>query len=314
MFLKAGYYHSFVPNTYLAKPGLSPSYLVPARRGAVYLVRFFTVSGLVLMLPFCLFALVKNKNRYAGVYLSALVLAQLAFIIFVGGDVLRFDRFTVPFTPFLLALALMGFVTIRFRRLSLAAAWICVGLIILVNGERMHRALDKRCYHDWMHARVHRQIGLLLADILPSDASIVLNEVGAMSYYSGLKSIDMIGLTEATVGRIIFESYQRFGVSGSEWSKLKIADHLMSRNPTCVVVPAYGKIDPGRIDPPNDLLDPIWAGVYEHPKLAARYHCAFSVSIHDTKHLYFYLLKEIECNTAALADFSSTPCMTIQTY
>lgn len=311
--LKMDYYHSLLPNTYLAKPGLSFSYLVPLQRGVFYLIRFFTVSGLALMLPFWILAVFKSKARYTVVFLSVLVLTQLAFILFVGGDVLRFDRFTVPLMPFLLTLALLGLGGIRWERLATTAAWVCVAVMVVLNGERIHRALGKQCYHDWMHARAHKQIGFLLADLLPPQSSVVVNEIGAISYYSGFKSIDMIGLTEATVGRLIYESYQRFGVSGSEWSSPKIADHLLSLRPTCVVVPAYGEVEPSAA-PSVDLMHPIWAAVYEHDALKKLYRLVFSARVNDNKLLYFFVLNGVDCDAARLERFPDVDCLEIHPY
>jgi len=318
--LKAGYFQSVVPNTYLAKPGMSFSYFAPAFRGAFYLVRFFLKSGLVLLLPFCVIALTNKRVRYAGVYLTAVVATQLAFIVFVGGDVLRFDRFTVPFLPFLLAVALIGFIRldalsrVRTRALSTWTAWFCVGLVIVLNGGRIHVALQKHCLHDWMHSRTHRQIGMLLAETLGPEASIVVNEVGAISYYSKLTSIDMLGLTEATVGRFVYESYQRYGRSDSDWSTAGISAHLYSRRPTCVVVPSLGEIDPTRFEPVGDLMHPIWDAVYTHPDLALLYRCAFSVRIHGRKHLYVFVLKDAKFDPAPLFSLPDLDCMQVKTF
>jgi hypothetical protein len=269
---------------------------------------------LAVLLPFCVFALIHKKKRYVCNYLAAVVVTQLAFIIFVGGDILRFDRFTVIFTPFLLALALLGFSRMRSPRLSAGVAWVCVLLMVVLNGERVNRALEKYCYHDWMHAQTHRRVGKLLAELLPTDASVVVNEVGAIAYYSGLKAFDMIGLTDATVGRIIYESYQRYGTSGSEWCSGRISEFLLSINPTCVIIPAYGVIDPERFDQSGGLMHPIWAGLYTHSDLAERYKCAFAVTIHDQKHLYFFIANDVEYDDAVLTPLPGVRCMNLKTY
>ena len=103
-------------------------------------------------------------------------------------------------------------------------------------------------------------------------------------------------------------------MSGSDWSKSKIADHLLARDPSCVIVPAYGIFDPHRADPPGELMHPIWPGVYEHPAFKDRYRCVFSASIHDTKHLYFFVAKEIECEPPDSEFDSSTQCLTVHVY
>lgn len=317
--VKAGYYGAVLPNTYLAKPGAGPDYLDPLWRGVLYLVRFFLVSGLALILPFCAIAFSDARRRYTCSFVGAVAATQLVFIVLVGGDVLRFDRFTVPFTPFLLALALAGFIRldslarIRSRKLSLAGAVVCAVVIAGLNGGRVYLATQKYCIHDWMHARIHREVGRYLRQNLPSGASLVTNEVGAIAYTSGLEVYDMIGLTDSTVGNLLYQSYQRFGVSGSSYSVPRIADYLMSKNPDCIVLPAYGAIDPGSFRPVGDLMHPIWEGLFVHPDLAQRYRCAFSVRIHDSKYWYFYFRRD---NAAPAGRFDGPApgrCLTVQT-
>ncbi len=292
--LKASYYGSVVPNTYLAKPGAGAGYLKPLWRGWTYITRFFVVSGLVSTLPFCAIAFADKRRRYTCVFLGSLVVAQLAFVVFVGGDVLRFDRFTVPFTPLLLAVALIGFVRlattkpIRLRGFSMAAALVCAALMVGLNGGRVQRVLNKVCYHDWMHAQVQRRIGAYLREALPPDASIVVNEVGAIAYETGMITHDMIGLTDATVGRILYESYHRYGVSGSEWSVPRIADYLLSKQPNCVIIPSYSRIEPDVHEAVGRRMHPIWEGVFTHPDMARHYRCGLSIRIHDRKYWYVY--------------------------
>jgi hypothetical protein len=316
--IKFAYYGEILPNTYYAKPGASLDYLLPLWRGTYYLVRFFLVSGTVLLLPFCAIAFTDRGRRYTTIFLTSLVAAQLAFIVFVGGDVLRFDRFTLPFTPFLPALALLGFIRldalarVRARRLSMGAAVFCVALMAGLNAGRVGLALKKLCYHDWMSARVHRSVGSYLGDALGADASIVVNEVGAIAYESRLVTHDMIGLTDAAVGRILYESYMRFGDSGTPWSVPRIADYLMSKSADCVVVPSYGEVNPDDHEPVGDLMHPVWEGVFVHPELARNYHCAFWIRIHDRKYWYVYIRDGVELDPAAGSALASGPCMSVR--
>jgi len=316
---KASYYGALLPNTYLAKPGASIGYLQPIWRGAFYLVRYFLVSGLVLLLPFCAIAFSVRRRRYACSLIGALVTAQLAFIVFVGGDVLRFDRFTVPIIPMLFALALAGFVRldalsrVRSRRLSMAAAVFCVTLMVGLNTGRVAIAIQKTCIHDWMHARVHRVFGEFLGEALPG-GSVVVNEVGAIAYESGLVTCDMIGLTDAEVGRILYESYHRYGDSGTPWSVPRIADYLLSRNASCIVVPSYGPVTVGAGAPPAGLMHPIWEGVFTHGTLAKRYRCWFRLRIHEGKYWNVFIRNDITdpgADPSALA-LTGAPCMTIE--
>lgn len=311
------YYHALVPNTYLAKPGASLAYPEPIWRGAHYLARFFLVSGLFVMLPFCAIAFARRPTRYACFYLSSLAGAQLAFIVFVGGDVLRFNRFTVPVLPVLLAVALVGFIRwdsltrVRSPRLALLTAGLCVALMAGLNGGRVYKARSKYCLHDWMHATVHRRVGEALGKALDPDASVVVNEVGAIAYESRLLCYDMIGLTDRAVAGLIYESFQRDGVSASPRSARQIAEYLFSREPTCVVVPATGAIDPTRHERAADRLHPIWEAVFTHPDLAEHFRFVLSVRIHDRKYWYIFVRKDAPFDSAPLRGLPGPRCLAV---
>jgi hypothetical protein len=295
---KSAYYGAVLPNTYFAKPGVGVGYLAPLARGFRYLARFFLVSGLVVLLPACAIAFADARRRRACVFIASFVAAQVAFIVLVGGDVLRFHRFTVPFAPFLLAIALVGFVRLeaalrlRSRRPAVGVAVICVAVIASLNGGRVVLAKKKYCQHDWMHAQAHRRIGAFLRDALPENAAIVVNEVGAMAYESGLVTHDMLGLTDSTVSRILYQSLRRYGEAENSWSVPQIVDYLMSKDPDCVVVPAYGEANPSTHEPVVGLMHPIWEGLFTHAELVRRYRCALCLQINDRKYLYFYLRKD----------------------
>ncbi len=311
------YYGALVPNTYLAKPGASMAYPAPIWRGTQYLARFFLISGLFVMLPFCAIAFAHRPARHACVYLSSMVGAQLAFIVFVGGDVLRFNRFTVPLLPMLLAVALVGFIRwdsvtrVRSPRLALFTAGLCVALMAGLNGGRVYLARSKYCLHDWMHATVHRRVGEALGRALDPGASVVVNEVGAIAYESRLLCYDMIGLTDRTVAALIYESFQRDGVSASASSAREIADYLFSREPTCVLIPATGAIDPARHEKAADRLHPIWEAVFTHPDLTEHFRFVLSVRIHEHKYWYIFVRNGAPFDSAPLRGLSGPRCLAV---
>ena len=313
--VKASYYGAVLPNTYLAKPGAQIGYLQPLWRGVRSLVRFHIVGGLALLLPFCAVAFADRQRRYACIFIASLVSAQLVFIIMVGGDVLRFNRFTVPFFPFVLALSLIGLIRVaslgptRWRKVALAASVVCVAIMAALNVGRAVLAQEKSCQHDWMHARVHRAVGTFLGRTLPAGSSVVVNEVGAIAYESGLVVHDMIGLTDATVGGIVYQSYRRFGDAATPWSIPLIADYLMSKNSACVIVPAYAPLESD-----GQPMHPIWEGVHEHDAMARNYHCWFRLRINEGKYWYFYIRKDIGAPAGpppAMSPSPDLPCATV---
>jgi hypothetical protein len=308
------YYGSLVPNTYWAKPSTTIWLTKPLLRGVRYLLRYFVVSGLVLLIPIVVLAFFRAERvRYTVRYLLGLLAVQMAFIVWVGGDVLRFDRFTVSFHPILLALVLAGAVsweaTRGKRALLRMAVWGGVAAALLLNTARIYRAESKYCIHDWMHARFHANLGRALARMLPPDATLVFNEVGAVPYYSGLVTYDMIGLTDKTVGSIIFESFREYGTAATDMCRRSISDYLFSMNPTCVILPSYGPIDLVDFSTGEEEFHPIWYGIYTHPKLRSDYRADFSVSHSEHKWLNVFVRKDITLDHGPLEQVAAPECV-----
>jgi hypothetical protein len=309
------YYQSIVPNTYWAKPSTTVGFTHPLVRGLKYLARYFIVSGLVLMLPMAVLAFLGKGVRYTVYYLGALLVVQLAFITWVGGDVLRFDRFSVAFHAVLLALVLAGLVRWEAsrgkRRLLRIAVWGAVIAAVGLNGARIQRANSKYCIHDFMHAHFHARLGEALDEMLPRDATLVFNEIGAVPYYTGRITLDMIGLTDKTVASIVFESYQRWGTTETEFCRRGISDYLLQQDPECVILPSWGPIDTDVYNSPAENFHPIWYGIYQHPVLRSEYRADFSIEHSPRKFLHVFLRRDISVDHAALEWVREPECVTV---
>jgi hypothetical protein len=293
------YFGGVVPNTYFAKPAASLHYLSPISRGLEYLGRFLGKSGVVFLLPFALVVPRDRKKRYAWLYLWALAGYQLFFIIVVGADVLRFDRFAVPLVPWLYALAAMGFLGFVegphergrvFARRMVAA---CVVLLVALNTARAVTAHRKYCVHDWMHSRAHRAIGRTLSEMVPPGGEIVANEIGAIRYYSHRPVVDMLGLTDETVSAICYRSFQTYGIGSSPWSAQAVTRYLLDRNPACVVLPSYEVLSLSEKTRYKETMHPLWHAILTAPDLEDRYRPVAYVKVHDAKFLYFFLRNDI---------------------
>jgi hypothetical protein len=317
MIIKSNYFGSLIPNTYYAKPGVSLHYLAPLSRGALYLVHFFLKSGYALLLPFALYPPRSALAAYVWRYMWSIVLMQLFFIIFVGGDILRFDRFTLPFIPFLLALSLMGFgaavqtVSKQLRLFLTRTVVTCLILICILNAVQVPVISKKYCYHDWMHANVQAEIGKLFKEALPADSKVVTNEVGAIAYYSDLPVIDMIGLTDKTVAHFIYESYMKYGIGGSEWSVTEIANYLLARNPDCIILPAYQPLTLGSTDANKDRMHLLWYAILANEKFNQAYRLGFMIKIHTLKYLYVFIERNITFQQPLPQQGSFMNCMDI---
>jgi len=303
-----GYYGSIVPNTAVAKPHAQPAYHEPLLRSVRYFSRFFMVSGLGLLAPFWWVA-IRRGPRYLVHYLGGLVLLQVAFIVLVGADVLRFDRFTVPIHALLIAIALVGAARWSARRPIVPRLFLLAAVVALaLNSVRVQRALDKTCIHDWMHARVHGALGEVLAEALPPDTWIVFNEVGALPYRASLPTIDMIGLTDPVTAEFVRRSYVDFGTSDTDWCGEQIAGYVFSRQPDCIILPSYRAIDFGADRAPADAFYAIWRQVYLHPEFKSGFKPLLSVRVHEHKYFSVFVREGLELNRLHLSPLERADC------
>jgi arabinofuranosyltransferase len=301
------YYGGFVPNTYFAKPPATLHYLSPITTGLQYLSRFLTQSGVVLMLVLALVIPQDQRKRYAWVYLWALAAYQIFFMVYVGADVLRFDRFTVPLAPWIYALAAMGLLGFvdgseeRGRRFTRRTAVVGVAILAALNAGQAARAHGRLCFHDWMHAHVHRAVGRMLGELVPPGAEIVANEVGAIRYHSRRPVVDMLGLTDKTVAEIRYRSFQEYGVGSSPWSVQAVTAYLLDRNPECIVLPSEGILSLDDKEKYRGTMHPLWYALLTAPGLDDRYRPVLYVEIHESKYLYIFLRSDIKFPPAHFA-------------
>ena len=203
------YYGDFLPNTYYLKMGSKTS----VEFGVSYLLEFFTSYWLVVILPF-LWQRVRAMSYGPLLQWRSLPLLTLAiwfvYILRTGGDFMEF-RFMVPVIPLLFlefALALDSYAANQ--RFKLAA------VVFLVAGSLYHRLnFDVFKGHDGLriesveNLREHMYgdqswigVGETLAELFPEkDLKIAVTAAGAVAYYSGLATLDMLGLNDRHVAR-----------------------------------------------------------------------------------------------------------------
>ncbi|UCH85165.1 MAG: hypothetical protein JSW50_05610 [Candidatus Latescibacterota bacterium] len=302
--LKQQYFGTVVPNTYFAKPGASIEYTEPLVRGVRYLGRFFGTSGVLLLLPFALTPPRAGENRYAWLYLWCFAIGQLGFIIFVGADVLRFDRFAVPLFPWLLVLAVLGA-----SRLASTARlkWgfiTALAVVVCLSGFRAHRAHSKYCEHDWMHARSHRAIGQFIGRMGAApdkQRAVVANEIGAVRYYSRRPVIDMLGLTDDTISAIRYQSFKTYGIGSSPWSAVSVCRYLLDRNPAYVLLPSSEPLSLDDRTRHRSTMHPLWYAILTEPRMESHYYPSCVFEIHKRKFLYLFVRNDILPETAPTA-------------
>lgn len=200
------YFGDLLPNPFYAKTGWSLEHL---RLGVAYAGDFLGAYGFwgisLVAGGACVLA---HRGRGVEARLLAIWLAWAAYVVLIGGDVLYQHRFWLHVLP--LGAVLLGRgVTELARRipgLAAPAARAAAGLVLAATlaGAGFLRnvpaALDRREAETGFVLNM-RQTGEWLHDNLPADATIATTTIGAISYYSGVRVIDMLGLTDREVAR-----------------------------------------------------------------------------------------------------------------
>jgi arabinofuranosyltransferase len=214
VFWKVSFYGELLPNTYWVKLGKDTL----LRNGIAYLGTFGLTYVLFAIPPVVLLA-VRRLSARVGlptlVVLCTPLLSWSVYLLRAGGDFMEF-RLMVPVIPVLMVLAAWLIVEL-FDSPTLRAA--CVAL--LLGASLLHAATFERSplRRPWIESvpglarwLVHPEYGWIgLGRYLGTHLAareggeppvrVALTPAGAIPYYSGLESVDMLGLNDRWVAR-----------------------------------------------------------------------------------------------------------------
>jgi arabinofuranosyltransferase len=202
---KLVYYGSLFPNPYYAKSGVGLEYIVSGLEYTWYFLRTTGVYGLILAVPLAALVIIKNHwTHYRLLYLYLFL--YMAYIIWVGGDVLKVYRFFVPVVPILCYLFVVSTVellaTLRQRQQAFAltlllAGGFSVGSYMLARGHVKAYWTAEQHITGKMHF-----MGTMLKKHMGNNFSLAASTIGMVGYQLlGHRVIDMLGLTDASIAR-----------------------------------------------------------------------------------------------------------------
>lgn len=225
------YYGDWLPNTFYAKAGGG---VHAAARGLGYLGEFFgRFGGWSLAAPLPLL-LIGNRRSWERTFI-VLLAAYLLYVVVVGGDSLPFFRFLVPAIPFFAILAIAGLDRLfSFRQGNVGGIRVIAFAVLLAlplygsfRGEAIEFLNDDRLRVE-LHWKV---IGAWLAEHADPDATIAVTTAGAIPYYSGLRTIDMLGITDREIAHRKMP-HMGEGLAGHEKHDMA---YVLSRKPTYIL-------------------------------------------------------------------------------
>ena len=252
------YYGSLFPNTYYAKVsggGLRLS-------GIKYVVDFFlSFGGVAFFLVCCVFFAYRRWKEYRTTYFLLLFGVSLAYFIYVGGDWMPSFRFFAPLLPiyFLCIQAGMQELYLLLRQsnrlLSVAASLTLIVVFWGNLGYSLYTTPPINTQNDG-----HFVIGHLLKEQAKPGDILAAIDIGAMAYFSRIRTIDYFGLTDAHIARTPVQDYH---FERAYWGRNSIRlksdiDYIMRHEPTFVEVNTANRptsaADAIPLDPFSDLM------------------------------------------------------------
>jgi arabinofuranosyltransferase len=227
------YYGFLLPNTFYAKTGGGLDHV---GRGLLYVRDFFVSPGGWVYL-FALVPLLLGRDRRAAAL--AVCAAWTGYVILVGGDGLAMYRFMVPIIPllFLLAAGGAGEITARLSARWGTRAGAAVLACIIVAGavSTFYPSISSPERDFVMEDRLRVQgnwvpIGKWLRGYARPGESLAVTAAGALPYYSGLYTTDMLGINDVHIAhRRMPEGGGR--IAGHEKYDM---DYVLGRRPTYI--------------------------------------------------------------------------------
>jgi hypothetical protein len=234
---RTAYYGDLLPNTFHAKVGLGAAQV---GRGVRYSLSFLIECGSWIAASIAL-GLVRARRETATRLLLAVTLPYLVYIVAVGGDFMPMYRFFVPVAGLLVMLLVAGLDALlearapasRAANASIAALMIAWSLACawpaFAGASFEYVRQDQREVETW------RRIGLWFRDHAARGESIALVPVGAVPFYSGLETIDLLGLNDRTIARSPVAN-PGAAPAGHERSD---AAYVLARRPTYILLGTY---------------------------------------------------------------------------
>lgn len=192
------YYGELLPNTFYAKVGFHAGQL---GRGYEYV--FAAARFYVVLLPAAALLPFSGAPRAWRSYALASLVGYGAFVLYSGGDPHPGFRIALPLVP--MAWLCLGTLLAEGAKHSRVGALVLWGALFVNDVAQGVPGLPKgSAYEHFRTDKVSecgKKIGRWLDEHAPPNALIATNTGGSIPYFSRRRSVDMLGLTDATIAR-----------------------------------------------------------------------------------------------------------------
>ncbi|HVP58319.1 MAG TPA: hypothetical protein VMU02_09490 [bacterium] len=229
------YYHDILPNPFYAKTGLSLEYV---KSGAAYFWTFlghYGLWGAVYLVPivFCRHLGPKAKLVLAVLY------GYSAYVILVGGDVLRVDRFFLPVVPFAYVVVALALASLHsaLNKAWKRSTWPFVPVVLALGFAAFSffwprsYVLSTRKYEVGLCSKM-AGYAEVLRHSFGDRFTLAASTIGAVSYFTDVTVIDMLGLTD----RYIAKHPETIPGLSSQWKERTFnSQYVLSRDPDVIL-------------------------------------------------------------------------------
>ncbi len=274
------YYQQFLPNTFYAK-GIATKYLLT--RGINSLNRFFFDQVLPVTVLSVFTVIHRRRERSLQLFLW-FVLIRSFFVLLSGEAWMGYYRFSTPMLPLLGILAADAIVMLH-RELKQCNASAYVTLPLFLAIFTILHGIEKSNKHHPMAQRyaiglqqAHIRLGITLRRYAPKNSVLACADAGALPYYSGLTTIDIMGLTDRHIAHL----------PGRHWEKTD-PTYILIRRPNFIVLSS-------KTSPPSGF-EPItnaFKVIYRSPIFQREYILWKVYRFHDQYFLWVFVKKD--CN------------------
>jgi hypothetical protein len=190
------YYGYLLPNTFYTKVGSSSQQVA---RGIVYFEDFLSPAFLICAIALVPFLTLRWFRAFRKLSLIPIALIiYSAYIVVVGGDIMPAFRFFTPLLPLLCIISGLALVSLPGPPKAVSVFTLIIGIGVVAYNVHQIRHDDHIHYKikiDQVAAR-GREVGIWLRLNSRSNAVLATNTAGSIPYYSKLKTIDMLGLSD----------------------------------------------------------------------------------------------------------------------
>lgn len=261
------YFGDLLPNTYYAKPPGAfggDSLLFPLG----YLRDFLTGTGAWLWLALGATLLPSRRARPAVAAMLLIVAVEVALVLHARGDWMALHRFLIPTLPLLVAFGYAQLV-----RLTPYPAVVggVLALALLLNAaelaEQLRSFREGQYPQAVMAGQPQCQAGDWLRRNFPPDTVLACKRIGGVSYCSGLRMVDVLGLTDRRLAMIRHGSGTRGGAEQAQ-----MAEEVFRRRPDLILLCAMKRWDRVPLEQPapdvagnlRDVDNELYAGLDRH--------------------------------------------------